>query len=173
MIGGPYGILVATIALGVALGGSYLKGRTDGRALERAAWSERAVIEAQEAAAALEAARAAAAEKTAALSRAHNEASRRYQEEIVHAKTERDRVALRLRDAIRLRDAATARLEAHRGEGAAPAAPGRCDGPSGGELSQPLGNAARELGYAGIELMAEADQVVRQLTACQAILRQQ
>lgn len=172
MIGGPYGIIAAAIGVAIAVGAAYFTGRSEGRKLERVAWVERDNQAIRDANIALEAAHKAAREKEAALSRSYNEASKRYQEELGRVKTERDRVAGRLATANRVRDATAASVEADRGEGTAPATAGRCDGAAGGELSQSMGKAARELGFAGIELMSEADAVVQQLTACQAALSQ-
>lgn len=88
-----------------------------------------------------------------------------YQEQLQHEKTSRDRTVADLRSgALRLRiELARRQTAGGSATGDAGASSGGCDGAALGELS----DAAAEF---LVDLTAEADDVVHQLTACQATL---
>lgn len=94
-------------------------------------------------------------------------ASTNYQKEIAHVQADRDRAIAALRSgALRLYDngIATASAGADGSEtGPAGASAGRCDGQARGQLSIPFSEFL-------VGLLGEADQVVKQLTACQAVV---
>lgn len=96
---------------------------------------------------------------------AMTQASATYQESMQHEKATRDRVIADLRSgALRLRvDLASRQGAAGDPAGATGAAAGRCDGEARAELSV---SASEFL----VGLAAEADAVVHQLAACQAVV---
>lgn len=93
------------------------------------------------------------------------DASAQYQKDLKHEKATHERVVADLRSgALRLRvHLASSQTAGGRGTGAVGSGPGGCDAATGGELSGP----AAEF-FVG--LASEADEVVHQLTACQAIV---
>lgn len=92
-------------------------------------------------------------------------ASQTYQEALKNEKTVHDRTVSDLRSgALRLRIDIARRESSGNGSAAqAGASPGRCDGATTAELSQP---AAEFL----VGLASDADEVAHQLTACQAVV---
>lgn len=93
------------------------------------------------------------------------ETSGKYEKEKAHEIAKRERVIADLRSgAVRLRDPGTTGQRACGSEGCGiAAAPGKCDGPAGGELS---GQLAEFL----VSEAGRADEVVRQLQACQEVV---
>jgi hypothetical protein len=158
---------IVAVAIGITLAISAYNGRLIdiGKAAERSAWQGRESAELAAANARIlkltAAARQAEQDHAAALARV----SATYQEQLQHEKKSRDRTIADLRSgALRLR-IELARRETAGGSaiGEAGASAGGCDGASVGELS----DAAAEF---LVDLTAEADDVVHQLTACQAVL---
>ena len=92
-------------------------------------------------------------------------ASTQYQKDLIHEKSTKDSVIADLRSGVRRLRIELASPHATGGSDVSQvgAGAGRCDGPAVGELSGP---AAEFL----VGLASEADEVVRQLTACQAVV---
>lgn len=92
-------------------------------------------------------------------------ASTQYQKDLSHEKATKDSVIADLRTGARRLRIELAATHAAAGSGAAEAgpSPGRCDGATTAELSE---SAAEFL----VGLASEADEVVHQLTACQAVV---
>lgn len=154
------------VAIAVSVGGAYLKGRFDGRDLERVAWQARELEEVTRANAAIAFLNEAYRKLEARSVAATTAASTKYQKELRNVRVKKDRVIADLRSgALRLRVPVTSCQDSDRGRTPPPGAPtGGRDAAPRAELSE---TAARFL----TELAAEADEVVLQLQACQAIVR--
>ncbi len=156
-------ILLAGIALAV-----YGYGQDQfeqGKKAERAEWQQRESTELTTANAAILKLTAAARQAEHDHAAALTEASAAYQEQLRHEKTSRDRTIADLQSgALRLR-VELARRETAGGSAAAEgdAGPGRCDAGAFGELSPAAA------GFL-VDLATEADDVVHQLTAAQAVI---
>ena len=165
MIGGPYGILIAALAaLGLAIG-AYFYGRSDGKAIERASWTEQQNSDLRTANRALDAAHrknrdqeAQSAQKVAAVSTA-------YQKDLANANRTKDIAMAALRSgALVLRDPAPSSPPASGGTAEAAACPAGRDGREAGRLSD---QAAEFL----VSEASRADSYVAQLSACQQVIR--
>lgn len=157
-------LIVVLLLAGAGLGG-YRKGHTDGVGETTTAWQTRENGELREAnKTILRLTSEAQATETAHAQRLV-QASATYQESLEHEKQiNRDRVAAARAGTYRLRDPAAPSLKACSGaSGQAAAAAGGRDGEAAGELS---GAAAEFL----LDLTSEANAVVHQLTAAQAVI---
>lgn len=165
----PYliiGALVAVIA-------SFFAGQHNGARVERAGWLQRENAELVAANAKILQLEEKARAEEAAHAVALNKISADYQGALNDARAETKRLADAARTGgFRLRVHAACPGTAPGAAGAASAAPGGRDGPPAGELP---GEAAATLSGADaaflIDLAGEADEVVRQLGACQAVVR--
>lgn len=158
--------LIAAVAALVAIGGAYAWGRTDGRTIERAAWEKRDNDALRSANAEIDAAHRKLREQERSAAERLAQVSAEYQKEVSNAREEtRRRVAAVAAGTLRLRDPAASNQTCADRVPDAPAAAERRDGAEAGYLS---GTAAQFL----LELTAEADEVARQLAACQAVVRQ-
>lgn len=159
---------VAIVAALAAAGwGLYAEGKASGQAEERVVWQGKETKELT--AANAEILRLTKLAQDAEAKRAEDlaKASADYQKGLADEKTKRDRaVAAARTGTLVLRDPGVAAGACPPGGAAAAAQPGAGgrDGPKAGELS-------REAGAFLLELTGEADDVVRQLTACQAVVR--
>ncbi|WP_306602530.1 lysis system i-spanin subunit Rz [Azonexus sp.] len=158
-------ILVLFAGLGFAIYGYGLVQFEQGKKAERTTWQQRENAE-------LTAANARILELTAEARQAEQghaaalaKASATYQENLQHEKATRDRTIADLRSgALRLRIELASRETAGGGAaGEGESSAGRCDGETHGELSP----AAAEF---LVDLASEADDVVHQLNAAQAVI---
>lgn len=158
-------ILVLLAGLGLAVH-SYGQDQFDqGKKAERAEWQQRENTELTTANAAILKLNAAARQAEHDHAEALTEASAAYQEQLRHEKASRDRTIADLQSgALRLR-VELARRETAGGSAAAEgdAGAGRCDAEAYGELSPAAA------GFL-VDLATEADDVVHQLTAAQAVI---
>lgn len=142
---------------------AFFAGQHQGKKIERAEWQAKEIKAAQDAADRL----AEVQDETRQAEQAHQAAmvaaSSTYLKELAHVRTEKDRVIANLRaGAIRLRDPGPYSFGRDSMPTTCPGA-GRCDGGTGADLS----DAAAEF---LVHLASEADEVTRQLAACQRIL---
>lgn len=156
----PYIIIVALVALILTNAGSFLGGRSYEAGEHAKALYDQAVAYAGEIVshqAALDTRERDHAQRLAEISTAH-------QQEITHAKIQRDRdVAAARSGTIKLWFGAQ-RLDARSEAGAAPGpGAGRCDGGEAGELP---GETAADL----LDLAHDADDIARQLYRCQQVV---
>jgi len=165
MIGGLYGnLLLAAIFVGV-VAGAYVQGRADGTRVIKAEYLQRDLQASEEARAVEKAIAERERAKEQGWQKRFVAASTDYQKRIAANETQRlaDMAALDARTLI-LRDPnGTAGCVSGSGSEIAGSASGR-NGVSGSELP------AKTAGFL-LSLASEADAVVGQLTACQAILR--
>lgn len=155
--------LVAALAIVLMLGGAYAWGRHDGRSIEASAWNKRELAITAESNARLQAAQNALIAKERDQAAQLAMVSGHYQTELKRTNDEKERVVAAVRAGDRRlyvnaacppgRDAVP---------GAQPAAGGR-DGEARAELS-------REAAEFLVSLAGEADAVVQQLVACQAVI---
>ncbi len=172
MIGGPYVYLAAAVACLVALGGAYVKGRTDEGRIVRGEYAARDLQAATEA----QIAYAGIVERRRKTEQAWQKSfagiSQKHQGEIAdNAKKLKDALAgLRSGDFV-LRDPGTVNQACGSGSGSPAASPGVGDGSaSAGLPPAPFAILSNEASRFIVEMAAEADEVVVQLQACQAIL---
>lgn len=160
--------LAALALLAAVVAAIYAYGRQQfglGELAERAAWLKRETVALTTANAKIKMIE----EQYRAQEQAHAAAmagvSTQYQQELIHAKAEKDRVIIGLRSgAVRLRIAVAAARSTSGSDAAAPgAATAGCDGEARAELSL----AASEF---LVGLASESDEVARQLSACQAVI---
>lgn len=161
----PYTWLAGLLAIVLCFGAGYVSGRHDGNKITTAKWQVKELDAAQDAARKLEDAQRHADEVEAASQKAMVAASETYQKGIanVQAQRDQDRAAYHA-GLLRLRDPGKYALGPNSMPQAGPST-GGCDGQAGSELSEP--SAEFLLGLA-----AEADVIANQLTACQAIVKQ-
>lgn len=160
----PYMWMGGLLAIVLCFGSGYVSGRMDGTKITTAKWQAIERQNEQEAAQKLAAAQARADRIQASNQEAMVAASQTYQEELQHVTQSKDRIIADLRaGAVRLRDPGTRyEIGIHPVPEARPGA-GRCDDEAGGELSEPTAEFL-------VGLAAEADAVVHQLAACQAVV---
>lgn len=161
----PYTWLIGALAVALVGGSAYLYGRSDGKDIERVAWQAQKIKADADHADKLAEVTAAANTKTAAHAVSLVSISTEYQQELKNERTKKDRLIADLRaGAIRLRDPGT---RYSLGANALPTigtSPSRCDGDAGTEIS---GSTAEFL----ISEASHSDEITRQLTACQGIVR--
>jgi len=161
-------VLIILIVVAAIIGAIYAYGDEQfglGQKAERAEWLSRENTELTEANALIVALEEAAREKERQHALAMAAVSAQYQEDLRDEKATRDRVVADLRSGAQRLRIELARRETAGGSGTAEgsASAGRCDGETHAELSV----AASEF---LVGLASEADEVVRQLTACQAVV---
>jgi len=161
----PNVYLIAALAFVLGITGAYVKGRSDGGQLVVSEYAQRDLADERVNAAVVKGINARYRAKEQAQAQAFAAVSAGYQKRIANNEAQKrdDAAALDARTLV-LRDPSSPRVQSC-GGGAASAAPGAGgrDGPAGGELSLP---ASRFL----LALANEADGVVNQLTACQAVV---
>lgn len=156
--------LIAAVVLGLALTGTYFYGRHDGKVLERAKWEKRDNEALRKANQDLDAAHRKLRDEERQSAERLQLVSGEYQKEITDVREQnRKRLAAVDHGDLRLRDPAAGHTCPDRAGEALPTA-GRRAGPAPGELSAA---ASRFL----LELTGEADEVAKQLAACQAVIR--
>lgn len=167
IIPAPYRAVAILLAWGASLVAVGWWQRHDGAARVESAWLAREAQQNAQAAARIQALQVEAREAEHRHGQALADISAHYQEQLTHADARRTRDIAALRaGALRLRDPASAPVPAcGSATGQTPAAPGGRDGAERGELS---GQAAEFL----YRLASEADDLARQLTACQQVIRQ-
>lgn len=161
----PYFLLAIVVAFVVSNIGMYVMGKSDGRTDERAAWMERELVQREAYAKKERELQDAYRKKEQESARDMAAVSAAYQRELNHANAAKDRALADLRAGrLRLRDPG-ARSQPPCGSGLPEAGAGAAgrDGEARGELS---GATAEFL----VALAGEADQVARQLAACQAVV---
>lgn len=171
----PWALLIGVLAFGAATGGAYLYGDHVGATGERVKWQakESAELSAANAKIIDLTEKARAQESLHAVELAS--ISAKYQEDLQHEKADKDRTIAGIRaGTIRLRDPDAIGSHTCGGDASAvTAAAQRHNGETGTELqakdSGVLSVAASEF-IVGIG--EEADEIVRQLTACQAVIMQ-
>lgn len=158
---------IVAIALGIIYAISAYNGWliNVGKTAERAEWLKRENAELVAAKARIKTLEDEARAQEHAHGQAMVAASTQYQKDLSHEQATKDGVIADLRAGTRRLRIELAAAKATGGSGAAQAGagPGRCDGPATAELSQ---SAAEFL----VDLASEADTVVHQLTACQAVV---
>lgn len=168
----PYVILGVVVAFVLSNLGSYFYGDTQGHKVERSAWLAKENVELSAANAKILSLEKAARNAEAAHAAALNLVSTTYQGELNAARAETKRLADAAHDgAFRLR--VHAKCEDSGGSGTAETLPsaGRRDGQAGGQLPEPpLATLSASDSAFLIELTGEADEVARQLSACQAVV---
>lgn len=149
----------------VLVGGSgYLYGRTDGRKIERVEWQAIDNAKLKAATDKLAELTAAAIKKERSSADALADVSRQFQEDLKNERNKKERVIADLRaGAVRLRDPNGRCSGIGIAFPEAGSAPGGRDGGAGTELSE------RTAEYL-ISEASRADEIVRQLTACQKIV---
>lgn len=158
---------IVAIALGIIYGISAYNGWliNVGKTAERAEWLKRDNAELTAAKTRIKTLEDEARAKEHAHGLAMVAASTQYQKDLSHEKATKDGVIADLRSGARRLRIELAAAKATGGSSAAQvgAGPGRCDGQTTAELSE---SAAEFL----VGLASEADEVVHQLTACQAVV---
>lgn len=167
LIPAPYRLAAMLLAWGASLVAVGWWQRHDGAARVEAAWQAREAQQVSQAAERIQAMQVAARDAEHRHGQALADISAHYQEQLTHAEDRRRRDIDALRaGTLRLRDPNAPAVPACGSEtGPTPPAPGGRDGAQGGELS---GQAAEFL----YRLASEADDLARQLTACQQVIRQ-
>ena len=166
MISGPQQLMIAALAAGVLAAGAYFYGRHEGRALERAEWVERDNDALREANRAINAAQEKARKQEQAHAEAQAQLTVDYEKDLENAETERDRALARVRSGeLRLRDATPGCTTAGGGGAETPT------GAPGGAAAAAEGGLSRERDEAAVRLLAEADEVVKELNFCWAVVR--
>lgn len=161
----PY-LIIALIAAWLAslVGVGYWQNDA-GHVDERSAWQARENDELQQANTTITRLNTEAREKEAIHAQQLADVSTNYQKEIQHAKDQRNRdVAAARSGALVLRYDVAGQATDTSGAGAPGASTGRCDGQAGAELP-------REISANLLDLVNDADDVTRQLDACQQIVR--
>lgn len=157
-------ILIAVALLGLALAGAYAKGRSNGKAGERAAWTERELQINTETAAKLKDAN----DRLIATERAHAAAladvSADYQRKLKENDDAKNAVIAGVRAGTR-KLYIGAKCPAAGGD----AVPGAAAG-AGGRDAEPRAELHESAARFLVELASEADAVTRQLAACQAVV---
>lgn len=157
--------LIAALVFVLGLTGAYVKGRGDGGRLVQAEYAQRDLADERVNAAAIKGINDRYRAKEKAQAQAIAAVSKKYQTRLANVETQKlaDAAAIDARTLV-LRDPSSPGVQSC-GSGAtgAAAGPGGRDGPEGSELSLP---ASRFL----LALANEADGVVNQLTACQAVV---
>lgn len=156
--------LIAALALGAVLTGTYFYGRHDGATLERATWVKRDNDALRQANADLDEAHRKLRDQERQSAERLAQVSGEYQKELTDVRLQtRTRTAAVDRGDLRLRDPAASHQACADRAGEARTTAGGRDGPATGELSA---TASRFL----LELTGEADEVAKQLAGCQKAL---
>lgn len=169
----PYLLLGIGVAFVLSNLASYFTGKTDGRTHERAAWMERENTELAAANAKILELNSAARTKEAEHAAAVNLISTTYEGERNAARKETGRLIARARAGdVRLRDPAAGREKPCASGAVTPApGPGERDGGKGADVpTTAAGVLSGEASAFLVALTGEADEVVIQLTACQAVV---
>lgn len=162
----PYVIIGLIIAWGASLFGVGHWQNAEGHTEERVAWQAKDNQELAQANAKILTLEAAARDTEHRHAAEIDSVATTYEKEKANALAKKDSVIADLRSgALRLRDPYSLAFKASGGPtGAAPASSGQRDGGAGGELSVSTSEFL-------IGLASDADEVVKQLQACQAVVR--
>jgi prophage endopeptidase len=161
----PYAVLIGLVVWIASLTAVGVWQNKTGHAVERATWLERETTELSAANVEIMRLNAVARQTERLTAETLNQIAIQYEEDKTDALRERDAVIADLRAGNRrLRDPGATRQPGLGGASGSATSPRQCDGPEAGELS---GQTSEFL----VGLMAEADEVVKQLTACQAVIR--
>lgn len=161
----PYAALIGVVVWLASLAAVGIWQNGVGHAVERADWLQRETTELTAANAEIVRLNAQARLAERLTAETMNAIAIQYEEDKINEIRERDAVIADLRAGnIRLRDRNATRQPGAGGTPGSPTSPRQCDGAEAGELSGPTSEFL-------IGLMAEADEVVKQLTACQAVIR--
>ena len=160
----PTAWLIGAIALALIGGTAYVTGRSDGRKVERTEWQakeNKAIIDVQTELAKVQLEKD-TIERNA--QKALVAASETYQKGLKNEQVRKDKVIADLRaGVIRLRDPGTSYTLSKDTLPGVGATAGRCDGETGGKLSD-------ELTTYLVTEANRADNIANQLTACQAVI---
>jgi hypothetical protein len=175
IFGGSLGIYLAMAIAAAALAiGMYAFGRSEGRKLERAEWTEQQNSDLRTANQAIDAAHKKAREQEARSAQKVAAVSTAYQKDLANANRAKDLAMAALRSgALVLRDPGAASGQADAG-GTCQAATGptRSDGGTPGQLpAASAGFLSQRASEFLIGLAGEADQLAGQLAGCQAVVR--
>lgn len=161
----PMTWLYGAIALALVAGSGYLYGRNDGKKIERVEWQAREKKADDAAAVELKKVTDDATKKERASAAAVAVISGQFQQELKHERTKKDRIISDLRaGTVRLRDPGTRHPLSSNPVPTTGTGPGRCDAGPGTDFS-------REASEFLVSEASRADEITRQLTACQKIVR--